>query len=146
MQLMNIDTNAPVITRDKIEIAASPDAVWQLFTDVSRWPSWNKEITSVSLDRPLAAGVTFTWRSWEMVVAATVAELVPNERIAWMAETIGIIDFHVWKFALQNGHTLVQSEGSWSGGPISARPEFTQKALDASIRYWLESLKRALES
>lgn len=39
-------------------LTAPADAakIWELYSDVSRWPDWNEAINSVSLDGPFASG------------------------------------------------------------------------------------------
>ena len=36
--------------------AAPPDRVWDIWSDVSTWPSWNPDVSAVSLDGPFASG------------------------------------------------------------------------------------------
>jgi hypothetical protein len=40
---------------------------------------------------------------------------------------------------------LVHTEESWEGEAVRAQPETLQQALDASLRAWLDNLKRAAE-
>jgi uncharacterized membrane protein len=49
---MDIDQNAPVITRDEILIKAPLTTVWNLFTNINAWPDWHKEIQSACLKTP----------------------------------------------------------------------------------------------
>jgi carbon monoxide dehydrogenase subunit G len=39
--------------RTSIDVAASPDQVWEVLVDVERWPEWTDSVSSV---RPLDAG------------------------------------------------------------------------------------------
>jgi hypothetical protein len=41
---MDIDENAPVITRDEILIDAPLDTVWGLQTGISSWSEWQPDI------------------------------------------------------------------------------------------------------
>ena len=41
---------------------------------------------------------------------------------------------------------LVHTEESWEGEPVLAQTEVLQAALDASLRNWLENLKRTAEA
>jgi hypothetical protein len=43
-----------------IETAAPPQAVWQLWSDVGRWPEWNADLDRAKLSGPFAAGSTIT--------------------------------------------------------------------------------------
>jgi hypothetical protein len=40
---MDINTDAPVITRDEILIAAPIQTIWDVQTDVAAWPSWQPD-------------------------------------------------------------------------------------------------------
>lgn len=43
----------PVVAASEIEITATPEVVWAVLTEFGRWPSWNPEVTSMSMDAPL---------------------------------------------------------------------------------------------
>jgi hypothetical protein len=51
-------TVAGMEERTRIDVAASPDRVWEVLVDVRRWPEWTDSVSSVrSLDSgPLALG------------------------------------------------------------------------------------------
>ena len=46
---------------------------------------------------------------------------------------------------LPDGEVLVRTAESWDGDPVTTAPEAMQAALDASLRSWLENLKRTAE-
>jgi hypothetical protein len=54
----------PVLTgweyAPSIETTASPEAIWRLYQDVSRWPEWKYGVQRVELTGPFAAGSTGT--------------------------------------------------------------------------------------
>jgi uncharacterized protein YndB with AHSA1/START domain len=39
-----------------LKASASPERVWQIWSDVSTWPHWNPDVLSVSIDGPFASG------------------------------------------------------------------------------------------
>ncbi|QIS11584.1 SRPBCC family protein [Nocardia arthritidis] len=41
-----------------VETPAEPAAIWRLYTDVSRWPTWNNAVEQVRLNGPFTAGAT----------------------------------------------------------------------------------------
>jgi uncharacterized protein YndB with AHSA1/START domain len=41
-----------------VETKASPARVWQVWSDVNTWPSWNPDMKESKLDGPLQAGMT----------------------------------------------------------------------------------------
>src|SRR5215217_4284100 len=43
-----------------IETAASPEAIWRLWSDVAGWPEWNADIEHIELSGPFAAGSTIS--------------------------------------------------------------------------------------
>lgn len=43
-----------------IETAASPEAIWRLWSDVAGWPEWNADIDHIVISGPFAAGSTIS--------------------------------------------------------------------------------------
>jgi uncharacterized protein YndB with AHSA1/START domain len=43
----------------EMEIAASPELVWEVLTTVQRWPDWNPAVKRVSMQDGLAEGSRF---------------------------------------------------------------------------------------
>jgi hypothetical protein len=43
-----------------IETAASPKAIWRLWSDVAGWPEWNADIEHIEISGPFAAGSTIS--------------------------------------------------------------------------------------
>jgi len=41
-----------------LETKASPEAVWRLWSAPETWPTWNPDVTAISLNGPFAAGTT----------------------------------------------------------------------------------------
>src|SRR2546421_10725491 len=60
---MDIDRNAPVITRDEILIAAPLETIWNVQTNIPSWPTWQPEVDAASIDGPLAVGTVFHWQT-----------------------------------------------------------------------------------
>jgi uncharacterized protein YndB with AHSA1/START domain len=58
-----INAQAPVVGRSEIEIAASPEAVWEVLTAFERWPRWNREVKSMSMEGPVSPGTVFRWKA-----------------------------------------------------------------------------------
>ncbi len=50
---MDIDENAPVITRVEILIDAPLGTVWSLHTDISSWSEWLPDIDASTIEGPL---------------------------------------------------------------------------------------------
>jgi uncharacterized protein YndB with AHSA1/START domain len=142
---MEINGQAPVITRDEIVIDAPIDTIWAIQTEVNGWPSWQPEVDSAEQDGPLAPGSVFRWHTAGLDITSTVEEVEAPHRIVWGGPAQGIVAVHLWTLTEQDGGVLVHTEESWEGAPVDAQVEFFQGALDASLRAWLENLKRTAE-
>jgi hypothetical protein len=144
---MDIHRNAAIVARDEITIEAPVATVWEIFTDIPRWPDWNANITGAGIDGPLAVGATFHWLTAVTVNSSVVMELAPMERIIWSGDVNGFTVVHLWQFSPVNDHrSSVRAEESWSGVVDIRQKEFFRRSRGESIRYWLESLKRKAEA
>ena len=143
---MNIDQQAPAITRDDILIAAPLSTVWNMQTDISEWPQWNTDISSAAIGGPLAVGTVFRWSTAGLDdITSTIGEVIPERRIAWSGPAQGITAVHVWTFTPVQDGVLVKTEESWDGAPVRENLGAMQSALDASLKSWLAKLKREAE-
>lgn len=104
---MTIDQNAPVITRDEEMIAAPPDTVWAMFTDINQWTSWNSDIDKAQLTGRLTVGAGIHWTTVSMDIISTVGELLAGQRIVWSGTSQGITGIHHWHFTPTPNGTLV---------------------------------------
>lgn len=73
-----------------VEAEVSPEAIWDLWADVPRWPEWNADIESISIDGPFAAGstVAMTPRG-QGTVELRIAEAQEGELFVDEAEVAG---------------------------------------------------------
>jgi uncharacterized protein YndB with AHSA1/START domain len=142
---MDINEDAPVITRDEIVINAPIETIWSIQTNINGWPSWQPDVDGADADGPLEVGSVFCWQTAGLDITSTVEEIDVPRRIVWGGPAQGIIAVHVWTFELQDDAVLVRTEESWEGDPVTAQVETLQGALDASLRAWLENLKRTAE-
>ena len=53
---MDINEDAPVITRDEIFIKAPIETIWEIQTNVADWPSWQRDVDGAQSDAPLEVG------------------------------------------------------------------------------------------
>ena len=142
---MEINAKAPVVTRDEIMISAPIETIWEIQTNVDAWPTWQPDVDVAESDEPLAPGSVFRWQTAGLDITSTVEEVDAPHRIAWGGPASGIVAVHVWTLEEQDGGVLVHTEESWEGEPVTAQTEALQGALDASLRAWLENLKREAE-
>ncbi len=66
------------------DVAAHPDRVWQLLTDLEAWPRWGPTVRRAEIDGEFVTGAT--GRVWPMVGPPLPFELttvVPGRRWSW---------------------------------------------------------------
>jgi uncharacterized protein YndB with AHSA1/START domain len=63
-----------------VQAPASRQRVWELWTDVSAWPSWNPGVGRAELDGPVAEGATGTVRAVGGPTSALTVVAVEPER------------------------------------------------------------------
>ncbi|MFF4775778.1 SRPBCC family protein [Microtetraspora fusca] len=109
-----------------VKIAASPQRVWEVFSDVERWPEWAESVTSVELAEPgpLKVGSRAKVKQPKLLTAVwEVTELVEGEYFAWVSRSPGVrvIGGH-WVEAAPDGTVCrftIDQEGPL--GPLMAR-------------------------
>lgn len=145
---MDVDRHAPVVAESQIEIAAPRDVVFDAIADFERWPRWNPDVKSMSLDTPLAEGTMFRWKAGAATITSTLRCVERPSQIGWTGETFGIRAVHVWRLEANDGQTRATTVESWTGwlprllrGPLRKQ---LQKALDAGLpRPAIEAKRRA---
>jgi len=82
----------PVVVRNEKVIPASAERVWDLLTDVERWPSWYRACRWVRIESPRSAAqaLVFRWKAHPVELRSAV---VANERphtFAIIADAVGL--------------------------------------------------------
>jgi uncharacterized membrane protein len=76
-----------------IRIEATPQWVWEVYSDVERWPDWTRSVTSVErLDTgPFAVGSKARIRQPRLPTTVwTVTELIEGSHFLWEAKAPGV--------------------------------------------------------
>ncbi len=142
---MEINPQAPLVTRKEIFIQASPEAVWKIQTDINAWKDWQPDIAKSLLQGPLEAGSIFQWTSGGFAITSTLQEVELHRHIAWTGQAFGSKVRHIWVFKPENGGTLLTTEESMEGWLISLMKLVMPRFLDQSLDVWLRSLKNKAE-
>lgn len=143
---MEINRAAPAVALKEIVIAAAPEAVWAVHTDIDLWPSWHPDITAAELKGPPDQGSTFTWKSGPGSITSTLSVVEPHRRVAWTGKAMGTRAIHVWRLEPSSDGTRVVTEESMEGWPVSLLKGFFQKTLEKTLDAWLLALKIAVET
>jgi uncharacterized protein YndB with AHSA1/START domain len=143
--LTGINEQAPVVGASEIEIAAAPEAVWEVLTAFERWPGWNQDVKSMSVQGPVAEGLVFRWKAGPGTITSTVRLVEPPRRLAWTGKTLGIKAIHFWHLEPRGGKTFVRTEESYEGLVARLLHGSLQKTLDTSLADGLRRLKAEVE-
>jgi uncharacterized protein YndB with AHSA1/START domain len=140
-----INPQAPVVGKSEIEIAAPPEAVWDVLTAFERWPSWNRDVKSMSMEGPVSPGTVFRWKAGPGTITSTIQQVEPPRQIAWTGKTLGIHAIHFWYLEPRDGATLVRTEESYEGLVARILRGSLQKTLDRALADGLGALKSEVE-
>lgn len=144
---VQIDSDAPVISRHEIRIDAPLQVIWDLHVNVAGWPSWHPDIDGTQPKGPLNLEAVFGWQTAGLDITSTVAQFeAPHRRVVWGGPAHGITGVHVWTFTDTGSGVLVRTEESWDGDPVREAVDTLQPALDASLQRWLHALKTTAEA
>ena len=142
---LDVDERAPVVGASEIEIAAPPEAVWQVLTAFEDWPSWNREVKSASVEGELAEGTVFRWKAGSGTITSTIGRFEPPRLIAWRGKTLGIRGLHFWWLEPRDGKTEVRTKESFEGLVASIFRWPLQRTLDKALAEGLRDLKAEVE-
>jgi uncharacterized protein YndB with AHSA1/START domain len=138
---MEINRDAPATAEGELQIAADPQTVFSVISAIDRWPSWNPDVKSVTLQGPVQPGTVFRWKSGPSSLTSTLQVVDPPREIAWTGTTMGIKAVHVFRFQATDGGTLARSEESWEGLIASLLKGYSRRTLDKGIHSVLAHLK-----
>jgi uncharacterized protein YndB with AHSA1/START domain len=158
-----VDPAAKVRYRTETLIKAPLSAIWNLQTDVERWPAWQQEaVTTVKRLDPgrLRKHSQFQWTSpvppnpasppGTMVITSTVQQLRHNTCVRWTgpatSEGLHIDGVHVWNFTEVHGGVLVRTEETHTGPEVDANVALAAKYLGDGLEAWLKALKTTAEA
>ncbi|MEU0567333.1 SRPBCC family protein [Nonomuraea sp. NPDC005983] len=158
-----VDPAAKIRYRTKALIKAPLSTIWNVQTDIKRWPTWQKPVTSAKrLDRgPLRKHSQFRWTTpvpatpltppTTLVITSTVRQLQHHTCIRWTGPAIGKglrIDrgVHVWTFTKVKGGVLVQTEETHAGNQIETDVPLATDFLGKGLEAWLHDLKTTAEA
>ncbi|MGE2814286.1 SRPBCC family protein [Mycobacterium heidelbergense] len=112
-----------MLNEDSIEIDAPAQLVWEVFSDVERWPEWTASVTSlVGQDGPnIAVGRRFAIKQPGMQkLVWQVTEIEPGTSWTWVQRSPGsLVTARHYVDAQPGGRTLVRQQLD-QRGPLGA--------------------------
>jgi uncharacterized protein YndB with AHSA1/START domain len=142
---MEADQGAPVVAKSEIEIAGTPEAVWDVLTDFGAWPSWNPDVKSMSFAGEVAEGSEFKWKAGPGTITSTIRRVERPRVIGWTGKTLGTNAAHVYRLEPRDGKTLVSTEESFDGLIARIFRGSMQKTVKKSLDTGLQHLKARVE-
>ncbi|WP_380281980.1 SRPBCC family protein [Kitasatospora purpeofusca] len=154
-----VDPAAQVRYRTEAVIDAPLKVIWKLQTDVYRWPSWQRPVTSAErMDHGrFRAGSAFHWTTpvppgtgipaTGLDITSTVRQVEEGSCIRWTGPAVGegvhIDGVHVWSFTKVKGGVKVSTEETHTGPQVDANVPMATAILRAGLEGWLADLKAA---
>ena len=142
---MNADRDAPVFSEGQIDVAATPEELWDIMANFENWPSWNPDVQSVTLEGPVVEGTTFRWKAGATRLVSTLRVVERPHLLGWTGRTMGIRAIHVWRFAASPDGSIARMEESFDGAVATLFRKRLQRQLDETTVKGLELLKAAAE-
>ncbi|MUL75177.1 SRPBCC family protein [Mycolicibacterium sp. CBMA 226] len=153
-------SNPQPVLEESIDIAAAPDTVWTLVSDVRRMPEWSPQVESTRLRggaEQVANGVEFTNLNsngtFQWTTHGTVVRLDSGREIAFRIKE----NWAIWSLRLEptpGGTKLTQRRESPDGSPdgtvqvidgyMGGQDVFTESMRDG-MRQTLRAIKAAAE-
>jgi hypothetical protein len=142
---VHIDEYAPVTARGEIEVAASPELIWDLLTRMDHWADWNPDVKTAS-QPAIEEGAIFWWKSGPATLTSTLGQVDRPRKLGWTGTSMGIKAMHVWRLESDGQETLARIEESWSGTLPRLLPSLMRRSLQKTLNSWLHHLKIEAEA
>ena len=112
-----------MITDCAIDIDASPKLVWDVFSDVERWPEWTESVTSLTaLDGPgLAVGKRFEIKQPRL------------PKLVWVVTAVDEGTSWTWEQRSPGGRTIAVHEVHPSGDATQVKQRLDQQGPVGSM-------------
>jgi hypothetical protein len=140
---------ADLFAHNEITVHASCKKVFTNIVDAQVWPSWYPNSHNVQLlnspDGKLHEGTQFSWDTFGVHIESRVHELVPDSRIGWFGNGIGMNAYHTFLLLKTNkGCHIVTEEVVKGSGAVDFRKK-QPNAMHEGHDLWLSTLKRRSE-
>ncbi|HEX3630688.1 MAG TPA: SRPBCC family protein [Candidatus Dormibacteraeota bacterium] len=102
-----------------VETSASPEVVWRVWSDTSKWQEWNPDVQAMTLSGPFAAGTTGVMKTKQGTRQVVLSQVVPGRSFRLETTVIPLtrFAFDCQVAAGASGRTRV-SQSITVGGPL----------------------------
>lgn len=142
---MNINQDAPLYAREEVFINAPVVLVWKLQADIERWPQWQPDVASATLEGPLQKGTVFRWKAAGLNIVSTLQVVDEPRSIGWTGVSLGMRAAHQWHVEPRGEGTLAWTEESISGWLARLLKLFDRRFMQKSLAKSLNTLKAQAE-
>lgn len=122
-----MNKRAPLRFYSELYVNASPEAVWNLFSNVATWSTWSPiclECRLAGRDQ-LEPGCTLQMRlkilGFTFKVQADVIAVNPPTQITWRGQKLGITSIHTYRFQPREGGAMMSNEETFYGPGFFSR-------------------------
>ncbi len=132
-----------------VDIAATPERVWSIFSDVERWHEWTPSVTSVTLLDDRAFGLGSRARVLQPLIRPAVfevTEFTPGRDFTWMTTNGGILAVARHVVEPMAGGTRATISLDFSGWPVLILRPWLSWLTNRYFRMETAGLKRASEA
>lgn len=137
---------SPVELLLEVEVAAEPERVWAVLTQVRDWPRWHPHMTFAVARGDLAEGTRLDWRADGMRIRSVIQELDPLERFGLSTRMLGGHGRLRWVLEeVAPARTRIRFEESWEGLLVRLLQRTLHRTLTLSRTAWLEALRDRAE-
>jgi hypothetical protein len=100
-------TPATMIVQARAHSKASPERIWEIFSDLEKWPTWTKPLitkakwvhgnewlSGAQFEQTVNYGFPFSGKP----SVETIKDCIPAQSVAWLKSAKGVKTIHLWYF------------------------------------------------
>ncbi|MCB9000185.1 MAG: SRPBCC family protein [Bacteroidales bacterium] len=136
---MNIkaDSTAKCYASSEIIINASNQHVFEILSNIKKWPEWQSSVIKVEIDGNAEVDKTFKWKAGGLNIKSKLHTVNPDSEIGWTGRIWWIKAVHNWYLTEEGGQTKVIVKESLKGLGSS----MMRKSLEEGMKKNLDELK-----
>jgi hypothetical protein len=136
---------APVFARHALPIRAPREAIWEILTDVQRWPERFPHISAARIEGTIATGGIIRWKSSGLQIVSTIREASFPDFLSWTGKAIGTRAAHEWRLTQRADDVVLETAESFDGWLVRPMRRKMQTMLDKTLQDWLQAIRKAAE-